>query len=1149
MATTAIFLTFIALTLTHAAAATQINSSHSEIQALTIFKLNLLDPLNALTTWDPSTPSAPCDWHGILCYNNNNRVHTIRLPRLQLTGSISSSLSNLSQLRKLSLHSNNLNSSIPSSLSHCLFLRAVYLHNNSLSGYLPSSLLTLTNLQILNLARNFLSGTIPNNLSNSLRFLDLSSNSFSGNIPGNFSSKSQLQLINLSHNEFTGGIPVTVGALQHLEYLWLDSNHLHGTLPSAVANCSSMVHLSAEDNFIGGFVPSTIGTMPKLQVLSLSRNQLSGFVPTTLFCNEDNNNNNNATNLRIVQLGFNRITGISNPQNGKCIDYFLEILDLKENHIIHTLFPSWLTNVKSLKGLDLSGNSFSGVLPQDIGDLFLLEELRLSDNLLSGVVPSSIVKCRLLKVLYLQRNRLSGLIPYFLGELKSLKELSLGGNYFTGSIPKSYGMLNELEILDLSNNKLNGILLSEIMQLGNMSVLNLSNNRFSGQVSFQIGDLTALQVLNLSHCGFSGSVPATLGNLMKLRVLDLSKQNLSGELPVEVFGLPSLEVVALDENHLNGSVPEGFSSIVSLKYLNLSSNDFVGSIPTTYGFLSSLVVLSLSRNFISGSIPNEIGGCSQLEVLELQSNRLAGNIVPSVISKLSRLKELNLGHNGFKGEIPDEISKCSALNSLDLDGNHFTGHIPQSLSKLSNLKTLNLSSNQLTGVIPVGLSRISGLKYLNVSNNNLDGEIPPMLSSRFNDPSVYAMNKKLCGKPLHRECGKSKRRKRKRLIIIIGVAAAGLCLLALCCCGYVYSLLRWRRKLREGVTGEKKRSPSAGSNGERNSRGSGENGGPKLIVFNNKITYAETLEATRNFDEENVLSRGKHGLVFKASYQDGMVLSIRRLPNGSTLMDEATFRKEAESLGKVKHRNLTVLRGYYAGPPPDVRLLVYDYMPNGNLGTLLQEASQQDGHVLNWPMRHLIALGIARGLGYLHSVEIVHGDVKPQNVLFDADFEAHLSEFGLDRLTMINSPIEATASSSTTTPVGSLGYVAPEAVLSGQVTKEGDIYSFGIVLLEILTGRKAVMFTQDEDIVKWVKKQLQRGLISELLEPGLLEIDQESSEWEEFLLGVKVALLCTAHDPLDRPSINDIVFMLEGCRVGPDIPSSADPTTLPSPAS
>ncbi|PQQ14983.1 putative LRR receptor-like serine/threonine-protein kinase [Prunus yedoensis var. nudiflora] len=151
-------------------------------------------------------------------------------------------------------------------------------------------------------------------------------------------------------------------------------------------------------------------------------------------------------------------------------------------------------------------------------------------------------------------------------------------------------------------------------------------------------------------------------------------------------------------------------------------------------------------------------------------------------------------------------------------------------------------------------------------------------------------------------------------------------------------------------------------------------------MFNNKITLAETIEATRQFDEENVLSRTRYGLVFKACYADGMVLSVRRFPDGA--LNENLFRKEAEALGRVKHRNLTVLRGYYAGPP-DMRLLVYDYMPNGNLATLLQEASHQDGHVLNWPMRHLIALGIARGLAFLHSSAVVHGDVKPQSVLFD----------------------------------------------------------------------------------------------------------------------------------------------------------------------
>jgi serine/threonine protein kinase len=394
---------------------------------------------------------------------------------------------------------------------------------------------------------------------------------------------------------------------------------------------------------------------------------------------------------------------------------------------------------------------------------------------------------------------------------------------------------------------------------------------------------------------------------------------------------------------------------------------------------------------------------------------------------------------------------------------------------------------------------------------------------------------------LESKCEGTDNRDKKRLIVLIIIIAVGACILVLFCCFYIIGLWRWRKKLKERVSGEKKKSPARASSGASGGRVSSENGGPKLVMFNSKITLAETIEATRQFDEENVLSRTRFGLVFKACYNDGMVLSIRRLPDGS--LDENMFRKEAESLGKIKHRNLTVLRGYYAGPP-DMRLLAYDYMPNGNLATLLQEASHQDGHVLNWPMRHLIALGIARGLAFIHQSTLVHGDVKPQNVLFDADFEAHLSDFGLERLTVATQGDAASSSTS----VGTLGYVSPEAILTGEVTKESDVYSFGIVLLELLTGKRPVMFTQDEDIVKWVKKQLQRGQITELLEPGLLELDPESSEWEEFLLGVKVGLLCTAPDPLDRPTMSDIVFMLEGCRVGPDIPSSADPTSHHSPA-
>jgi Leucine-rich repeat (LRR) protein len=860
-------------------------------------------------------------------------------------------------------------------------------------------------------------------------------------------------------------------------------------------------------------------------VLSLSRNELSGSIPANVVCGV-------SKKLRILKFGVNAFTGIEPPSNEGCFST-LEVLDIHENHI-NGVFPSWLTGLTTVRVVDFSGNLFSGSLPDGIGNLSRLEEFRVANNSLTGDIPIHIVKCGFLQVLDLEGNRFGGRIPMFLSEIRRLRLLSLGGNLFSGSIPPSFGGLFELETLKLEANNLSGNVPEEIMRLTNLSTLDLSFNKFYGEVPYNIGDLKGLMVLNLSACGFSGRIPASIGSLLKLTTLDLSKQNLSGELPIEIFGLPSLQVVSLEENKLSGAVPEGFSSLVSLQYLNLTSNSFTGEVPENYGFLTSLAVLSLSWNYISGMIPAELGNCSSLEVLEMRSNHLRGGI-PGDISRLSRLKKLDLGENALTGEIPENIYRCSPLISLSLVANHLSGHIPESLSKLPNLTVLNLSSNSLNGTIPANLSYIPSLIYLNLSRNNLEGEIPELLGSRFNDPSVFAVNGKLCGKPVDRECADVKKRKRKKLFLFIGVPIAATILLALCCCAYIYSLLRWRSRLRDGVTGEKKRSPARASSGADRSRGSGENGGPKLVMFNNKITYAETLEATRQFDEDNVLSRGRYGLVFKASYQDGMVLSVRRLPDGS--ISAGNFRKEAESLGKVKHRNLTVLRGYYAGPP-DVRLLVYDYMPNGNLATLLQEASHQDGHVLNWPMRHLIALGIARGLAFLHSLSMIHGDVKPQNVLFDADFEAHLSEFGLDKLT-IATPAEASSSS---TPMGSLGYTSPEVALTGQPTKEADVYSFGIVLLEILTGRKPVMFTQDEDIVKWVKKQLQRGQISELLEPGLLELDPESSEWEEFLLGIKVGLLCTAPDPLDRPSMADIVFMLEGCRVGPDIPSS-----LPSP--
>ncbi|KAL2892825.1 hypothetical protein RDABS01_008734 [Bienertia sinuspersici] len=1083
--------------------------SVTEIDALLAFKRNLHDPLGALDGWDASTPLAPCDWRGVGCYFS--RVHQLRLPRLHLSGVLSPQLANLHQLRRLSLHSNSFHGAIPTSFATFSLLRALYFHNNSFSGELPPEILSISNLQVVNLAGNRLSGRISGGISSNIRVLDLSYNRFSGKIPTNFTGYSQIRLINLSANRFSGEIPAIIGGLHWLKYLWLDSNFLVGTIPSAILNCTSLVHFSAEGNFISGNIPATIGAMPELEVLSLSSNNLSGVVPTSLFCNAPRR----LTSLRFIFVGFNAFTGLAKPPNGCTFNSGLEEIHVHGNRIVGE-FPYWMAEIPTLRVLDLSGNLFTGSLIAQFGNLTKLEEFRVANNSLKGQVPNELGQCRLLRVLDLEGNQFSGKIPRIFEDLTNLRVLSLGRNRFLGSIDFDFGSIQSLEELNLSENELTGVVPNEVLQLTNLTTLNLSFNNFSGQIPASIGDMKSIMELNLSNCGFSGSIPANIGSLMRLRVLDLSKQNISGNLPVELFGLPNLEVVALQENGLQEALFEGLSSLAGLKYLNLSSNSLAGKIPAIFGYLGSLNVLSLSDNKISGKIPSELGNCSELEVLELALNRLSGKI-PNSLSRLSHLKKLNLGHNNLDGNIPMKISKCS------------------------NLEYLVLDSNNLSGSIPENLTHISTLKYLNLSSNNIEGEIPKSLGSHFNDPSLFANNKNLCGYPMKMECPSVRRKSRRKLMLFIGITVGGVLLLSICCCIYIISLLRWRERLKAKATGgEKKPSPPRRSSGTEKGRRSSENGAPKLVMFTSKITLAEALEATRQFDEENVLSRGKYGMVFKASFADGMVLAIRRLPDG--FLDDRGFKKEAEMLGKVKHRNLTVLRGYYAGPP-DIRLLVYDYMPNGNLATLLQDASHHDGHVLNWPMRHLIALGIARGIAYLHSLDMVHADIKPQNVLFDADFEAHLSEFGLDRLT-VATPVEASTS---TPPIGTLGYAAPEAVLTSQVTREGDVYSFGIVLLEILTGKKPIMFEQDEDIVKWVKNQLQKGQISELLDPGLLELDPESSEWEEFLLGIKVALLCTAPDPGERPSMGDIVFMLEGCRVGPDIPSSADPTSLPSP--
>ncbi|KAJ7526690.1 hypothetical protein O6H91_16G018700 [Diphasiastrum complanatum] len=663
-----------------------------------------------------------------------------------------------------------------------------------------------------------------------------------------------------------------------------------------------------------------------------------------------------------------------------------------------------------------------------------------------------------------------------------------------------------------------------------------------GPIPSSFEALQNLKVLELASNNLSGEIPSTLGSCISLQILDLSNQRISGNIPQSLTGLLNLEVLSLGNNDIEGPIPSNFIELKNLKVINCSGNMLSGSLPLNLGNLQNLRTLSLSSNLISGGIPFEIGNCSNLIILELKHNLLEG-FIPPQLSTLFKLRILDLGHNRFFGSIPETIMHCRQLTNVDLGnnqlsgqipptldklselvqlnlmGNHLTGSIPSSLGHLIHLKILDLSKNSLTGAIPASLGNLEDLRDFNVSGNKLNGLVPPALGAHFNS-TAFGDNPSLCGGPLNLMCPNSNKEGHIERNIIIGVSVAAGVLAALLASVIIFSLVKFVRKDKKPIIGGREMLPTE----------------EQLIMFQYPVYYACILEATGHYDEEHVLSRTRYDITFKACLQDGTMLSVRRFSDG--VVDEIAFRAGAEILAGVKHKNLHVLRGYYIHE--DVKLLIYDYMPNGNLAALLQEAAHQDGHVLNWPMRHLIALGISRGLAFLHTQcepYIVHGDVKPGNIQFDADFEAHLSDFCMERLFLI--PLEPPSSS---LQVGSFGYVASEAYLTGQPTTEGDVYSFGIVLLELLTGRGPVMFTQDEDIVKWVKRQLQSEQVSELFDPSFLELDPESSEWEEFLLAVKVALLCTSPDPMDRPSMTEVVLMLEGCRGGMDVPNfSSDP--------
>ncbi|CAN1844607.1 Receptor-like protein kinase HSL1 [Linum perenne] len=743
----------------------------------------------------------------------------------------------------------------------------------------------------------------------------------------------------------------------------------------------------------------------------------------------------------------------------------LQYLNLSQNLLAGSI-PGSLADLPDLRQLDLQGNSFTGEIPAKFGEFRRLEWISLAGNLLTGTIPPQIGNITTLKQLLLSYNPYSaGALPSELGNLLNLEDLWMAGCNLEGPIPDSLGELSKLENLDLYNNNLNGTLPSRLGSNSPLMRLDVSYNSFSGGIPENLCEKGLLDELILINNSFAGEIPESLGKCRSLGRVRLKNNQLSGSVPDEMWGLPRVYLLELDGNSLSGQISGKISSANNLSVLLISNNQFSGSIPMEIGYLGNLRELSASDNKLTGQLPNSFVKLNQLGRLVLSNNQLSGEF-PAGVEDWKNLFELNLSNNNLSGEIPGKLGSLPVLNYLDLSGNEFTGKIPSDLQKLK-------------------------LNLLNLSNNKLSGKLPPMFAKDMYRKS-FVGNPGLCG-DMEGLCPEKEESKKKRnLWILRSILIAAVLVFVL---GVTWFILKFR-SLKKGKTGG-------------------------LVISKwrsfHKLGFSES-EILDYLKEDNVIGSGASGKVYKVVLSNGETVAVKKLYGGGN-GERDEFEAEVDTLGNIRHKNIVKL--WCCCNTVDCKLLVYEYMPNGSLGDYLH-CGKGRGRFLDWPTRFKIAMDAAEGLSYLHHdtvPPIVHRDVKSNNILLDGEFGARVADFGVAKI--VHGVNKGTQSMSVI--AGSYGYIAPEYAYTLRVNEKSDIYSFGVVILELVTGRLPVdPEFGEKDLVKWVYSVLDQKSVDQVIDQKL-----DSSFRDEICRVLDVGLRCTSSLPISRPSMRRVVKMLQ----------------------
>ncbi|KAK7410178.1 hypothetical protein VNO78_00756 [Psophocarpus tetragonolobus] len=863
----------------------------------------------------------------------------------------------------------------------------------------------------------------------------------------------------------------------------------------------NVVALNLSGLNLEGEISPAIGSLNSLVSIDLTENRLSGQIPDEL---------GDCSSLKSIHFSFNEIRGDIPFSISKMKQ--LENLILKNNQLIGPI-PSTLSQVPNLKILDLAQNNLSGEIPRLIYWNEVLQYLGLRDNNLVGSLSPDM--CQLTGLWYfdVRNNSLTGSIPESIGNCTTFGVLDLSYNKLTGEIPFNIGFL-QVATLSLQGNRFSGHIPSVIGLMQALTVLDLSCNTLSGPIPSILGNLTYTEKLYLHGNRLTGLIPPELGNMTKLHYLELNDNHLSGRIPPELGKLIDLFDLNVANNNLDGPIPDNLSSCKNLNSLNVHGNKLSGKVPSAFQSLESMTYLNLSSNNLQGSIPIELSRIGNLDTLDISNNNITGS-VPSSIGDLEHLLKLNLSRNHLTGFIPAEFGNLRSVMDIDLSNNQLSGLIPEELNQLQNIISLRLEKNKLSGDVSSLVNCLS-LSLLNVSYNNLVGIVPTSNNfSRFSYDSFIG-NSGLCGYWLDLSCHGHGPHPTQRVTLskaaILGIAIGALVIL------FMILLAACRPH-----------SPGPFSDGSFDKPV--DYSPPKLVFLHMNMAlhvYDDIMRITENLSEKYIIGYGASSTVYKCILKNCKPVAIKKLYSHPQCLKE--FETELETVGSIKHRNLVCLQGYSLSPYGN--LLFYDYMENGSLWDLLHGPTNKKR--LDWDLRLKIALGSAQGLAYLHhdcSPRIIHRDVKSSNILLDKDFEPHLTDFGIAK------SLCPSKTHTSTYVMGTIGYIDPEYARTSRLTEKSDVYSYGIVLLELLTGRKAV--DNESNLHHLILSKTANDAVMETVDADITATCKDMGAVKKVF---QLALLCTKKQPVDRPTMHEVTRVLGSLVPSINLPKQSVPT-------